>query len=153
MSTVKCAVLASTTGSGCASSTNRRRKSKTLNLSNLLKRFDSERPLNSACISPLANCPYLIAGGGQDAMSVTTTSSKQGKFEAVIFDHVYDEELASISGHFGPINTLAFAPHGRSYASGGEDGYVRITHFPEDYFDAFSKKTAEAFGRPWPEKK
>ena len=75
------------------------------------------------------------------------------QFEAVIFDHVYDDELASITGHFGPINTLAFAPHGRSYASGGEDGYVRITHFPEDYFDAFSKKTAEAFGRPWPEKK
>ena len=166
---------------------------------NLLKCFDSERPLNSACLSPLANCPYIIAGGGQDAMSVTTTSSKQGKvrthpcipsptlapphipshpltsphipshplthlppahphtphtqFEAVIFDHVYDDELASITGHFGPINTLAFAPHGRSYASGGEDGYVRITHFPEDYFDAFSKKTAEAFGRPWPEKK
>merc|ERR1712166_1304652 len=86
---------------------------------NLLKCFDSERPLNSACLSPLANCPYIITGGGQDAMSVTTTSSKQGKFEAVIF----------------------------------EDGYVRITHFPEDYFDAFSKKTAEAFGRPWPEKK
>ena len=117
-------------------------------------------------------------------MSVTTTSSKQGKvrapshplarflatppshpssplpalpstlqFEAVIFDHVYDEELGNITGHFGPINTLAFAPHGRSYASGGEDGYVRITHFPEVYFDAFSKKTAEAFDRPWPEKK
>ena len=42
---------------------------------------------------------------------------------------------------------------GRSFATGGEDGYVRITHFPEDYFDAFSKKSAEAFGRPWPEKK
>ena len=75
------------------------------------------------------------------------------QFEAVIFDHVYDEELGNITGHFGPINTLAFAPHGRSYASGGEDGYVRITHFPEVYFDAFSKKTAEAFDRPWPEKK
>lgn len=120
---------------------------------NLLKCYDAERPLNSACISPLANCPYLLVGGGQDAMSVTTTSSKQGKFEAVIFDHVYDEELGNITGHFGPINTLAFAPHGRSYASGGEDGYVRITHFPEVYFDAFSKKTAEAFDRPWPEKK
>ena len=51
------------------------------------------------------------------------------------------------------VVALAFAPHGRSYASGGEDGYVRITHFPEVYFDAFSKKTAEAFDRPWPEKK
>jgi len=118
----------------------------------LLKAYDSERPLNSACISPLPNCPYLICGGGQDAMSVTTTSAKQGKFESIIFDHVYDDELGCITGHFGPINSLAMSPTGRSYASGGEEGYVRINHFPEDYFTAFSKKTAEAFGRPWPDK-
>jgi len=117
----------------------------------VLKEFDSERPLNSACISPLPSCPYLIAGGGQDAMSVTTTSANQGHFESVFFDHVYEDELGSIGGHFGPINSLAFAPHGRSFTSGGEDGYMRVHHLPEDYFQAFAKKTAEAFGRPYPE--
>ena len=75
----------------------------------------------------------------------------QGKFESLIFDHVLDDELGCITGHFGPINTLAFAPHGKSYTSGGEDGYIRITHFPEDYFEAFAKKVAEAHGRPWPD--
>lgn len=114
---------------------------------NLLKKYDTERPLNSACLSPLPNCPYLIAGGGQDAMAVTTTAAGQGHFESVFFDHVFDDELGSVGGHFGPINTLAFSPLGRSFASGGEDGYIRIHHFPEDYYDAFEKKKDEAFGR------
>ena len=117
---------------------------------NLLKCFNTERNINSAIVSPLASCPYLIAAGGQDAMSVTTTAAKQGNFHATFFDHVFDDELGSIHGHFGPVNTLAFAPHGRAYTSGGEEGYVRIHHLPQDYFDAFPKKTAEAHGKPWP---
>jgi len=112
----------------------------------LLCAFNSERPLNSASISPLPHCPYLIAGGGQDAMSVTTTAAKQGKFETVFFDHAFGDELGCIAGHFGPVNTLAFAPHGRSYTSGGEDGYIRINHLDSEYFEAFEKKVAEAQG-------
>ena len=88
----------------------------------LLQSWNAERPLNSASISPLPHCPYTIAGGGQDAMSVTTTASKQGKFETIFFDHCFSDELGCIAGHFGPVNTLAFAPHGRAYTSGGEDG-------------------------------
>jgi len=38
--------------------------------------------------------------------------------------------LASIPAHFGPVNTLAFAPDG-SFSSGGEDGFVRV-HNLED---------------------
>lgn len=110
----------------------------------LLKAFDTERNINSASVSPLSSCPYLIVGGGQDAMSVTTTGSKQGKFEVTFYDHVFDDELGSIAGHFGPVNTLAFAPHGRGYTSGGEDGYVRIHHFAQEYFDAFEQKVVEA---------
>jgi len=30
---------------------------------------------------------------------------------------------------------LAFCPDGRSFTSGGEDGYVRIHHLDNDYFD------------------
>ncbi|EOD09058.1 hypothetical protein EMIHUDRAFT_438175 [Emiliania huxleyi CCMP1516] len=110
----------------------------------LLYAFNSERPLNSAAISPLPHCPYLIAGGGQDAMSVTTTAAQQGKFETLFFDHAFGEELGCIGGHFGPVNTLAFAPHGRSYASGGEDGYIRIHHLDQEYFEAYEKKVTES---------
>ena len=116
----------------------------------LLKAFNTERNSNSAAVSPLTSCPYLIAAGGQDAMSVTTTAAKQGNFHATFYDHVFDDELGSIQGHFGPVNTLAFAPHGRSYTSGGEEGYVRIHHFPQDYFDAYPMKVAQANGKPYP---
>lgn len=109
----------------------------------LLKAFNTERNINSAAISPLASCPYLIAAGGQDAMSVTTTAAKQGNFHCSFFDHVFDDELGCIQGHFGPVNTLAFAPHGKSYTSGGEEGYVRIHHFPPAYFEAFEQKVAQ----------
>merc|ERR1712227_163823 len=97
--------------------------------------FSTERPLNSATISPKYDeHPYVVVGGGQDAMSVTTSSTKSGKFEATFFHMVYGDELGDVKGHFGPINTLAYAPNSRSYASGGEDGYVRIHNFDPNYY-------------------
>lgn len=36
--------------------------------------------MNSACISPIKD--HVILGGGQEAMDVTTTTTKAGKFEA-----------------------------------------------------------------------
>ena len=76
----------------------------------------------------------MILGGGQDAMSVTTTSARQGKFETRFYHLAFEEEIGRIKGHFGPINTLSFHPDGIGYASGGEDGYVRVHHFDSDYF-------------------
>lgn len=32
-------------------------------------------------------------------------------------------------------NTVAADPTGKGYASGGEDGYVRVHHFDKGYFD------------------
>ena len=75
----------------------------------------------------------VVLGGGQEAMEVTTTAAKVGKFDARFFHMIFEEEIGRIKGHFGPINTLDFHPSGRSYASGAEDGFIRIHHFDEDY--------------------
>ncbi|KAJ2991649.1 Eukaryotic translation initiation factor 3 subunit I [Globomyces sp. JEL0801] len=98
----------------------------------VFKRYETERPVNSAAISPLK--PQIVLGGGQDAMNVTTTSAKQGKFEVRFYHLVFEEEIGRVKGHFGPINTLAFHPSGTGYASGGEDGFVRVHHFDDNYF-------------------
>lgn len=98
----------------------------------LLKVYQTERPINAVDISPLLE--HIVLGGGQDAASVTTTSSRSGKFEAIFFHKIFEEEIGAVKGHFGPLNALAFSPDGRSYSSGGEDGYVRLHHFDNDYF-------------------
>lgn len=98
----------------------------------VFRKFDAERPCNAAAISPIR--PHIMLGGGQDAMSVTTTSARQGKFEARFYHLVFEDEIGRVKGHFGPINTLAFHPDGTGFASGGEDGYVRLHKFDPDYF-------------------
>lgn len=96
-----------------------------------LKLYQTERPVNSAAISPTHD--HVVLGGGQDAMSVTTTSTRIGKFDARFFHTVFEEEFGRVKGHFGPINSVAFHPDGKSYSSGGEDGYVRVHNFDANY--------------------
>lgn len=93
-------------------------------------------------------------------MSVTTTSLRQGKFETRFWHKIFEEEVGRVKGHFGPVNTLvmldfdaplfplliahwhfmlnsiAVSPTGTCYASGGEDGFVRVHHYDETYFKA-----------------
>ena len=62
---------------------------------------------------------------------------KQGKIctsNIRFFHKIFEEEIGRVKGHFGPINTLAFHPNGTEFASGGEDGYVRIQKFDPEYF-------------------
>lgn len=99
----------------------------------VLKLYKADRPVNSAAISPIKD--HIILGGGQEAQEVTTTAGKVGKFEAKFFHMVFEEEFARVKGHFGPINTIAIHPDGKSYSSGGEEGYVRIHNFDETYLD------------------
>ena len=98
-----------------------------------LKTYKTDRPVNDAVISEHKD--HILLGGGQEAMSVTTTSGKVGKFETRFFHLVYEEEFGCVKGHFGPINALAIDPNGLNYASGAEDGYVRLHHFDKSYLD------------------
>lgn len=116
-----------------------------------MKSYSADTPLNSATITPKKE--YVILGGGEDAMGVTNTSSRQGKFEARFYHKIFEEEIGRVRGHFGtyflclhprpkylltllgPLNTVAVDPTGKGYASGGEDGYVRVHQFDKSYFD------------------
>lgn len=97
----------------------------------LLKVYDIGRPLNSAAISPLK--PHIILGGGQSAETVTTTRVDPAQFRVRFFHKIFQEEICSVQGHFGPVNVLAFAPDGLSFASGAEDGFVRLHHLDDVY--------------------
>lgn len=57
----------------------------------------------------------VVLGGGQEAMEVTTTSARVGKFDARFYHMIFEEEFARVKGHFGPINSVAFHPDGKRY--------------------------------------
>lgn len=99
----------------------------------ILKTYKADTPLNTAAITPKKE--FVILGGGQAAMDVTTTSARQGKFEARFYHKIFEDEIGRVRGHFGPLNTIAVHPQGNAYASGGEDGYVRMHAFDKAYFD------------------
>ena len=61
----------------------------------------------------LSLCHQVVLGGGQEAMDVTTTSTKIGKFDARFYHLVFEEEFGRVKGHFGPINSTAFHPDGK----------------------------------------
>ena len=135
----------------------------------VLKTYPADTPLNSACITRKKD--FVILGGGQAAMDVTTTAARQGKFEARFYHKIFEDEIGRVRGHFGPLvcgpdtssspllytsdelvltdlqNTVAVDPTGKSYCSGGEDGYVRVHHFDKGYFDFLYEAERERLNR------
>ena len=86
----------------------------------MLKAFQNEAPCNSAAAIPgrpyvsalqmakdarLKTETQILMGGGQEAMSVTTTAARQGHFEIKLCHQIFEEEVARIKGGFGPCNT------------------------------------------------
>ncbi|VDP84997.1 unnamed protein product, partial [Schistosoma mattheei] len=77
----------------------------------------------------------VLLGGGQEAHEVTTTAVGQGKFDVRFYHLIYEEEFGRVKGHFGPVNSVAFTPNGNGFATGGEEGYVRLHTFDSEYND------------------
>lgn len=76
----------------------------------LVKSFGFDFGINSAAFEPARS--RVVAGG--DDMWCHLLDSKTG------------EELEACRGHHGPIHALRFAPGGATYASGSEDGTIRL---------------------------
>lgn len=55
-------------------------------------------------------------------------------FEIKLSSIIYEQKLAEIAGHFGPVHTIDFSPDGFSFATGSEDGYVHYHKMPPEYF-------------------
>lgn len=74
--------------------------------------FDSRYSVVMSCWFSCTHCVQVVLGGGQEAMDVTTTSTR-GKFDARFYHMVFEEEFGRIKGHFGPINSITFHPDGK----------------------------------------
>lgn len=114
----------------------------------VIKTYNTPTPVNGAVISPTH--PHVLIGGGQEAMQVTVTAHQSGKFETRFFHMIYEEEFGRVKGHFGPINALAIHPFGKSYASGSEDGFIRLHHFDSTYLKS-SDLIADSLKQEYPD--
>eukprot|EP00008_Paramoeba_atlantica_P007837 CAMPEP_0201491712 /NCGR_PEP_ID=MMETSP0151_2-20130828/30917_1 /ASSEMBLY_ACC=CAM_ASM_000257 /TAXON_ID=200890 /ORGANISM="Paramoeba atlantica, Strain 621/1 / CCAP 1560/9" /LENGTH=342 /DNA_ID=CAMNT_0047878193 /DNA_START=35 /DNA_END=1063 /DNA_ORIENTATION=+ len=102
----------------------------------MVKLYETGRPCNSADFSPKMN--HILLGGGQSASEVTMTRVDPTQFACRVHHKIFQEELALIPGHFGPVNDIRVNPDGQSFATGGEDGYVRLNFFDDSYFKGLS---------------
>jgi len=76
----------------------------------LIKAVEAPAPINSASLHPEKD--FFVAGGED--------------FKLYKFDYSTKEELESYKGHFGPVHCVRFSPDGELYASGSEDGTLRL---------------------------
>ncbi|XP_054774940.2 serine-threonine kinase receptor-associated protein-like [Lytechinus pictus] len=75
-----------------------------------MKKFDTETLVYSASLSPDKK---TFVCGGED-------------FKIYRFSYEDGKEEASYKGHFGPVHCIRFSPDGELYASGSEDGTLRL---------------------------
>jgi len=77
----------------------------------LVKSYNLNLELNSATISP--DTLTFVVGGSSD-------------FWARVYDFNTGKELEVHKGHHGPVHCVRFAPDGQTFASGSEDGTIRL---------------------------
>ena len=88
---------------------------------------DSEEP--KTCLGTLVALRWIMTGARSCmnvSTQVTTTSNKSGKFEVRFFSQIYQHELGTVGGHFGPINSLAFNPDGKRSVHPSVSGHIPV---------------------------
>ena len=105
------------------------------------------RNINACRFNPLISSEdekvvkyHAFIAGGQESRDVTTTTSKKGGFETLIYDCMYGEELGAVLGHFGPVNALAVSSDGVILASGSEESSIRVHKINNDEYNNLERK-------------
>lgn len=83
----------------------------------LIKKYALPTDLQSASLHP--NGDRFVAGGSDVYVRV--------------FDYASGEEIECNKGHHGPVHAVRFCPHGDTFASGADDGTVRIWTTPSPF--------------------
>jgi len=116
---------------------------KTMEVINSYEPKNPVRNINACRISPLFSLGsgeddgykfHCAFAGGQESRDVTTTTSREGGFEILLYNMMFGEEYGAIHAHFGPVNTLAFSPNGKLLASGSEDASIKVHKLDDDYY-------------------
>ena len=105
------------------------------------------RNINACRFSPLISEEdekkvkyHAFIAGGQESREVTTTTSKKGGFETLIYDCMFGCELGAILGHFGPVNALAVSSDAELLASGSEESSVRVHRINNEEYNSLERK-------------
>ncbi|XP_018329759.1 serine-threonine kinase receptor-associated protein [Agrilus planipennis] len=77
---------------------------------NMIREYPLPTTVNSASLHPDKS---IFVAGGDD-------------FKMYKFDYTTGTEIESFKGHFGPVHCVRFSPDGELYASGSEDGTLRL---------------------------
>lgn len=75
------------------------------------KEFNMSYEVSVATVNPQMN--RMVAGGRSDLLVRT-------------YEYERDRELEAYKGHHGPVHDACFSPDGQIYATGSEDGTVRL---------------------------
>ncbi|KAJ0977833.1 hypothetical protein J5N97_013307 [Dioscorea zingiberensis] len=93
----------------------------------LVKSYSMPCTVESASLEPKYGLKFIA--GGEDMW-------------VHVFDFHTGEEIACNKGHHGPVHCVRFSPGGESYASGSEDGTIRIWQTGHTTLDEKESSTA-----------